>query len=45
MKGGKEYRIIFHPAYLMRFSPNDANNPYGLTLNDLKDVRKKLYDL
>ena len=45
MKDGKEYRIIFHPAYLMRFSPNDVNNPYWLTLNDLKDVRKKLYDL
>ena len=44
-KDRKEYTIIFHPAYLMRFSQNDRNNPYGLTLNDLKNVRKKLYDL
>ena len=44
-KNRTEYTIIFHPSYLMRFSPNDGNNPYGLTLNDLINVRKKLYDL
>ena len=44
-KDGHEYMVIFHPSYLLRFSKEDVNNPYGLTLNDLINVRKKLYDL
>ena len=44
-KDGHEYMVIFHPSYLLRFSKKDVNNPYGLTLNDLINVRKKLYDL
>lgn len=44
-KHGHEYMVIFHPSYLLRFSKKDVNNPYGLTLNDLINVRKKLYDL
>ena len=42
---GIKYIPIFHPSYLMRFSQNEINNPYGLTLKDLKNVRNKLYDL
>ena len=44
-KDGYQYIVIFHPSYLLRFSKKDVNNPYGLTLNDLINVRKKLYDL
>jgi len=40
-----EYITIFHPAYLMRFPQNEINNPYGLTLKDLQNVRNKLYNL
>ena len=39
-----EYIPIFHPSYLMRFSQNEVNNPYGLTLKDLQNVRNKLYN-
>ena len=42
---GIEYISIFHPSYLMRFSKNEINNPYGLTLKDLQNVRNKLYHL
>ena len=42
---GIEYIPIFHPSYLMRFSQNQINNPYGLTLKDLQNVRNKLYHL
>tara|TARA_B100000131_G_scaffold245906_1_gene238780 strand:+ start:534 stop:1034 length:501 start_codon:yes stop_codon:yes gene_type:complete len=44
-KNKRDYITIFHPSYLMRFSTKDSTNPYGLTLNDLINVRKKLYDL
>ncbi len=39
-----DYFPIFHPSYVMRFSANDVNNPYGLTLKDLYNVRNKLYN-
>ena len=42
---GIEYITIYHPSYLMRFSKNEINNPYGLTLKDLHDVRNKLNHL
>ena len=42
---GIEYIPIFHPSYLMRFSKNEINNPYGLTLKDLQNVRSKLNHL
>ena len=42
---GIEYIPIFHPSYLLRFSQNEINNPYGLTLKDLHDVRNKLNHL
>ena len=42
---GIGYIPIFHPSYLMRFSQNEVNNPYGLTLKDLKNVRNRLYNL
>ena len=42
---GVEYMPIFHPSYLMRFSQNEINNPYGLTLKDLQNVRNKLNHL
>tara|TARA_Y100001978_G_scaffold186215_1_gene185776 strand:- start:73 stop:597 length:525 start_codon:yes stop_codon:yes gene_type:complete len=42
---GIEYIPIFHPSYLMRFSQDQINNPYGLTLKDLESVRNKLYNL
>ena len=42
---GIEYIPIFHPSYLMRFSQNEINNPYGLTLKDLQNVRNKLNHL
>ena len=44
-KNGKEYISIFHPSYLMRFSDEEKNSPYRLTLKDLQNVRNKLYDL
>ena len=44
-KNGINYIPIFHPSYLMRFSHNEVNNPYGLTLKDLQNVRNKLYNL
>ena len=42
---GINYIPIFHPSYLMRFSKNQINNPYGLTVKDLQNVRNKLYYL
>ena len=42
---GIAYIPIFHPSYLMRFSQNEVNNPYGLTLKDLQNVRNKLNHL
>ena len=42
---GIEHIPIFHPSYLMRFPKNQINNPYGLTVKDLQNVRNKLYDL
>ncbi len=44
-KNHVKYITIFHPSYLMRFSTNEVNNPYGLTLKDLQNVRNKLYNL
>ena len=44
-KEGRDYMPIFHPSYLMRFSSRLNNGPYGLTLKDLYNVRKKLYNL
>ena len=44
-KEGIKYFPIFHPSYLMRFSVNEVNDPYGLTLKDLQNVRNKLYNL
>ncbi len=42
---GFQYIPIYHPSYLLRFSINEVNNPYGLTIKDLQNVRNKLYDL
>ncbi len=33
---------IFHPSYLLRFSPEKENGPYQLTLNDLLNLKQKL---
>ena len=44
-KNDKQFMIIFHPSYLLRFSKDDINNPYALTLKDLQKVRKKLYSI
>ena len=44
-RNGKEYISIFHPSYLMRFSYEDKNSPYRITLKDLQNVRNKLYNL
>ena len=41
----RQVMVIFHPAYLLRFSKDDNNNPYALTLKDLQKVRKKLYSI
>ncbi len=45
VKDGIEYKTIFHPSYLLRFSQREINNPYGLTLKDLQNVRNRLYNL
>ena len=42
---GIQYTPIYHPSYLLRFSINEVNNPYGLTIKDLQNVRNKLYNL
>ena len=44
-KDDRKYMIIFHPSYLLRFSKDDINNPYALTLKDLQKVGKKLYSI
>jgi len=44
-KNAREFMIIFHPSYLLRFSKDQINNPYALTLKDLQKVRKKLYSI
>mgnify|MGYP001234303012 CR=1 FL=1 len=44
-KNGREYISIFHPSYVMRFTDEEKNSPYRLTLKDLQNVRKKLYNL
>ena len=44
-KNNRLIMIIFHPSYLLRFSRDDINNPYALTLKDLQKVRKKLYSI
>ena len=42
---GREILTIFHPSYLLRFSSNTRQGPFGLTLKDLESVRNKLYAL
>ena len=42
-KDNRQFIIIFHPSYLLRFSKDDIESPYALTLKDLQKVRKKLY--
>ncbi len=44
-KDNRLFMIIFHPSYLLRFSKDEINNPYALTLNDLQKVRKRLYSI
>ena len=44
-KDDRQFMVIFHPSYLLRFSKDDINNPYALTLKDLQKVRKKLYSI
>ena len=44
-KDGIKIMTIFHPSYLLRFSPKDSDKPYDLTLKDLKNVSSKLYAL
>ena len=44
-KDNRQFMIIFHPSYLLRFSKDAINNPYALTLKDLQKVRKKLYSI
>ena len=44
-KDNRQYMIIFHPSYLLRFSKEDIDSPYALTLKDLQKVRKKLYSI
>ncbi len=44
-KDDRQFMIIFHPSYLLRFPKDDVNNPYALTLKDLQKVRKKLYSI
>ena len=44
-KDDRQFMIIFHPSYLLRFSKDGINNPYALTLKDLQKVRKKLYSI
>ena len=43
-KNGIEHITIFHPSYLMRFSSKESQNPYGVTLKDLQNVRDRLYN-
>ena len=44
-KDGREIMTIFHPSYLLRFPSKEINKPYNLTINDLGNVRNKLYAL
>ena len=44
-KDDRQFMIIFHPSYLLRFSKDDINNPYALTLKDLQKVGEKLYSI
>ena len=44
-KDGREFMVIFHPSYLLRFPSKEINKPYHLTLKDLENVSGKLYAL
>ena len=44
-KNGREFMVIFHPSYLLRFPSKEMYKPYHLTLEDLKNVSSKLYAL
>jgi len=41
-KNGREFMVIFHPSYLLRFSSKEINKPYDLTIKDLENISGKL---
>jgi len=39
---GSKVMPLFHPSYLLRFHSENPDNPRGLTLLDIKEIRKNL---
>ena len=39
----RAFMPVFHPSYLLRFRSREPGSPQGLTLQDLKEARRRLY--
>ena len=40
---GRDYLPVFHPSYLLRFRSREAGTPQDLTLQDLREARRRLH--
>ena len=40
---GRDYLPVFHPSYLLRFRSREAGTPQDLTLQDLREDRRRLH--
>ena len=39
---GRDFMPVFHPSYLLRFRSREAGTPQDLTLQDLREARRRL---
>ena len=39
---GRDYLPVFHPSYLLRFRSREAGTPQDLTLQDLREAKRRL---
>ena len=40
---GRNFMPIFHPSYLLRFRSREAGTPQDLTMQDLREARRRLH--
>ena len=40
---GRDFMPVFHPSYLLRFRSREAGTPQDLTLQDLREARRRLH--
>jgi len=39
---GRDFMPVFHPSYLLRFRSREAGTPQDLTLQDLREAKRRL---